>query len=64
MRGFARWRWHLDETYVKLNGEMVYLWRAVDHASEAGSRGNGRERPTVGPGCRIVERACKGQIAS
>jgi hypothetical protein len=20
------WRWHLDEMYVKLNGEMVYLW--------------------------------------
>ena len=30
MRGFRRWRWHLDEMYVKLNGEMVYLWRAVD----------------------------------
>jgi putative transposase len=29
MRGFQQWRWHLDETYVKLNGEMVYLWRAV-----------------------------------
>ena len=31
MRGFRHWRWHLDEMYVKLNGEMVYLWRAVDH---------------------------------
>ena len=30
MRGFRQWRWHLDEKYVKLNGEMVYLWRAVD----------------------------------
>ena len=30
MRGFPQWRWHLNETYVKLNGEMVYLWRAVD----------------------------------
>jgi putative transposase len=30
MRGFRHWRWHLDEMYVKLNGEMVYLWRAVD----------------------------------
>jgi putative transposase len=26
MRGFRYWRWHLDEMYVKLNGEMVYLW--------------------------------------
>jgi putative transposase len=33
MRGFRRWRWHLDEMYVKLNG-MVYLWRAVDHEGE------------------------------
>lgn len=34
MRGFSHWRWHLDEMYVKLNGEMVYLWRAVDHEGE------------------------------
>ena len=34
MRGFRHWRWHLDEMYVKLNGEMVYLWRAVDYESQ------------------------------
>ncbi|MDF8335758.1 IS6 family transposase [Novosphingobium cyanobacteriorum] len=34
MAGFRHWRWHLDEMYVKLNGEMVYLWRAVDHEGE------------------------------
>ncbi|QQV77586.1 IS6 family transposase [Sphingomonas aliaeris] len=34
MRGFRHWRWHLDEMYVQLNGEMVYLWRAVDHEGE------------------------------
>ncbi len=34
MRGFQHWRWHLDEMYVKLNGEMIYLWRAVDHEGE------------------------------
>lgn len=34
MRGFRHWRWHLDEMYVKLNGEMAYLWRAVDHEGE------------------------------
>ena len=34
MRGFRHWRWHLDEMYVKLNGEMVYLWRAVDHEGD------------------------------
>ena len=34
MKGFRQWKWHLDEMYVKLNGEMVYLWRAVDHEGE------------------------------
>ncbi|MCP3732926.1 IS6 family transposase [Sphingomonas sp. MG17] len=34
MRGFRHWKWHLDEMYIKLNGEMVYLWRAVDHEGE------------------------------
>ena len=30
----SRWRWHLDEVFVKLNGVQQYLWRAVDHESE------------------------------
>ncbi len=30
-RLFSQWRWHLDEVFVKINGEMHYLWRAVDH---------------------------------
>ena len=34
MHGFRHWRWHLDEMYVKVNGEMRYLWRAVDHEGE------------------------------
>ena len=34
MRVFRHWRWHLDEVYVKINGEMHYLWRAVDHEGE------------------------------
>ena len=34
MRGNAHWKWHLDEVYVKINGEMRYLWRAVDHEGE------------------------------
>ena len=34
MRDLRHWKWHLDEMYVKLNGEMVYLWRAVDHEGE------------------------------
>ena len=34
MRGITHWRWHLDEVYVKINGQMHYLWRAVDHEGE------------------------------
>ncbi len=34
MRGFRNWRWHLDEMVVRLNGEYVCLWRAVDHEGE------------------------------
>ena len=34
MRGFHHWRWHLDEVFVKINGERHYLWRAVDHEGE------------------------------
>ena len=29
-----QWRWHLDEVFVKINGERFYLWRAVDHEGE------------------------------
>jgi len=34
VRGLPQWRWHLDEVYVRINGEMRYLWRAVDHEGE------------------------------
>ena len=34
MRAHTHWRWHLDEVYLKINGEMRYLWRAVDHEGE------------------------------
>ena len=34
MRQNTHWRWHLDEVYVRINGEMRYLWRAVDHEGE------------------------------
>lgn len=30
----SRWCWHLDEVFVKINGETHYLWRAVDHEGE------------------------------
>lgn len=31
MRSLPHWRCHLDEVFVKINGETHYLWRAVDH---------------------------------
>jgi hypothetical protein len=34
MRRYPRWRWHWDEVFVKVNGKLCYLWRAVDHEGE------------------------------
>ena len=34
MKGFRHWRLRLDEVFVQINVEMVYLWRAVDHEGE------------------------------
>lgn len=34
MRGFRHCKWHLGEVYAKINGEMHYLRRAVDHEGE------------------------------
>ena len=31
---YSTWRWHLDEVFVRINGETHYLWRAVDHEGE------------------------------
>ena len=34
MHSYPQWRWHLDEVFVKVNGKLCYLWRAVDHEGE------------------------------
>ena len=34
MRGYPHWRWRLDEVFVKVNGRLCYLWRALDHEGE------------------------------
>ena len=34
MRAYSNWQWHLDEVFVRINGETHYLWRAVDHEGE------------------------------
>ena len=31
---YSNWRWHLDEVFVKINGETHYLWRVVGHEGE------------------------------
>jgi len=33
-RSRTQWRWHLDEVFVRINGETHYLWRAVDHEGQ------------------------------
>ncbi|MDC0122319.1 IS6 family transposase [Planktomarina sp.] len=33
-RSHSNWQWHIDEVFVKINGERYYLWRAVDHEGE------------------------------
>jgi putative transposase len=34
MRNCHQWLWHLDEVFVKINGERHYLWRTADHEGE------------------------------
>jgi len=33
-RSYSQWRWHLDEVFVRINGETHCLWRAEDHEGE------------------------------
>jgi putative transposase len=39
MRAYSNWQWHLDEVFVKINGERHYLWRAVDHEKSTNCMG-------------------------
>ena len=34
LRSYSQWRWHVDEVFVRINGETHYLWRAVDQEGE------------------------------
>jgi len=34
VRAYTHWPCRLDEVDVKINGQMLYLWRAVDHEGE------------------------------
>ena len=33
-RSYSQWRWHLDEVFIRINGETHHLWRALDHEGE------------------------------
>jgi putative transposase len=34
LQAWPQWRWHLDEVFVRINGKIHYLWRAVDREGE------------------------------
>ncbi len=34
LRAFSKWKWHVEEVFVKVNGERHYLSRVVDHEGE------------------------------
>ena len=34
LQAWPQWRWHLDEMFVRINGKIHYLWRAVDQERE------------------------------
>jgi len=49
MRAYTHWKWHLDEIYVKINGEMHCLWRAIDHEGEVLESFASKERDKARP---------------
>lgn len=34
LRAVSKWQRHVDEVFVKIEGERHYLWRAVDHEGD------------------------------
>ena len=55
---YSRWRWHLDEVFVRINGETHYPWRAVDHEGE-GLEVIATKRRDRGAALRFLKRAMK-----
>ena len=61
-QSYSNWRWHLDEVFVRINGETHYLWRAVDHE---GRSARGLRHETAGsPGCTSVYQTCDEAVRS
>ena len=48
LRAHSNWQWHLDEVFVRINGETHYLWRAVDHEGEVLERALSEESLLLG----------------
>ena len=34
LRAYSKWKWHVDELFVKNNGKRHCVWHAVDHEGE------------------------------
>ena len=34
LRTYSKWKWHIDEVFVKIKGDRHYLWGAVDAEGE------------------------------
>ncbi len=34
LRAFSKWKWRVDEVFVKVNSKRHYLWRVLDHEGE------------------------------
>ena len=51
-------KWHLDEVFVRINGEMLFLWRAVDHKGEV-IEAFVTKRRTRGAALKFLKKAMK-----
>ena len=58
MRAYSNWQWHLDEVFVKINGETHYLWRAVDREGEVLERFVTKRRDRK-PALKFLRKAMK-----
>ncbi len=34
LSAWDQWQWHLDEAFIRIDGQTHYLWPAVDHEGE------------------------------
>jgi hypothetical protein len=53
-RSFSQWRWHLDEVFVRINGETHYLWRGHCHVNQKIFRPNDHGRNGSRCDCRLA----------